>query len=211
MTSNWPDRREHWRDKRVAVTGGAEFLGSFSVQKLQDLGVSSLFVRRSRDYDLRHIDTIQRVLADARPDIVVHLAAGVGGIGAIRRHPGQLSYDNLIMGVQLFHESCRAGTEVRGTVCAYPKLTPVPFKEDCLWNGYPEETNAPHALVKKMLLVQSQAHRQEYGSNSIFALPMNLYGPRDNFDFESSDFIPAMIRKFIEAKEQGEKRCVVQG
>lgn len=203
-----------WDAKRVVVTGGAGFLGSFVVEKLQERGCPYIFVPRSRDYDLRDLGAIRRMLKDAKPDIVIHLAARVGGIGANRTHPAEFFYDNLIMGVQLFHESWRFGVEkfvAIGTVCAYPKHTPVPFKEEDLWNGYPEETNAPYGLAKKMLLVQSQAYRQQYGFNSIFLLPVNLYGPRDNFDLETSHVIPALIRKCIEAKERGDDHIVVWG
>ena len=203
-----------WDAKRVVVTGGAGFLGSFVVEKLQERGCPYIFVPRSRDYDLRDLGAIRRMLKDAKPDIVIHLAARVGGIGANRTHPAEFFYDNLIMGVQLLHESWRFGVEkfvAIGTVCAYPKHTPVPFKEEDLWNGYPEETNAPYGLAKKMLLVQSQAYRQQYGFNSIFLLPVNLYGPRDNFNLETSHVIPALIRKCIEAKERGDDHIVVWG
>lgn len=218
-----PERRQQacalglsdfWRRKRLLVTGGAGFLGNFVFEKLQQRGCSHVFVPRSRDYDLRDLAAIQRLLKDAQPDIVLHLAAHVGGIGANRAHPAEFFYDNLMMGVQLLHESWRFGVEkcvAIGTVCAYPKHTPAPFKEEDLWNGYPEETNAPYGLAKKMLLVQSQAYRQQYGFNSIFLLPVNLYGPRDNFDLETSHVIPALIRKCIEAKERGDDHIVVWG
>lgn len=163
-----------------------------------------MFVPRNKNYDLLEQDAVRRMLADSQPDIVIHLAARVGGIGANRAHPADFLYDNLMMSVPLFHECWRCGVEkfvAIGTVCSYPKFTPVPFKEEDLWNGYPEETNAPYGLAKKMLLVQSHAYRQQYGFNSIFLLPVNLYGPRDNFDLESSHVIPGLIRKFIEAKE----------
>lgn len=214
MTERWPDSREFWAGKRVVVTGGAGFLGSFVVEKLRQRGAADIFVPRSRDYDLREIGAIRRLLADARPDIVIHLAARVGGIGANRAYPAEFFYDNLMMSVPLFHESWRFGVEkfvALGTVCAYPKFTPVPFKEEELWNGYPEETNAPYGLAKKMLLVQSWAYRQQYGFNSIFLVPVNLYGPRDNFDLESSHVIPALIRKCVEAKERGDDHIVVWG
>lgn len=214
MTDDWPDSREFWKDKRVVVTGGAGFLGSFVVEKLQERGASDVIVPRSKDYDLRRLDAVQRTLTDARPDIVIHLAARVGGIGANRAHPAEFFYDNLMMGTQLFHESWRAGVGkfvAIGTVCAYPKFTPVPFKEENLWDGYPEETNAPYGLAKKMLLVQSQAYRQQYGYNSIFLLPVNLYGPRDSFDPEKSHVIPALIRKCIEARECGDDHIVAWG
>jgi len=165
--------------------------------------VQDVFVPRSRDYDLREKEAVSQLYEDAHPDIVIHLAATVGGIGANRAHPGQFFYDNLLMGVHTLHYAYRYGVEKFvgiGTVCAYPKFTPVPFKEENLWNGYPEETNAPYGLAKKMLLVQGQAYRQQYGFNAIYLLPVNLYGPRDNFDLESSHVIPALIRKFIEAE-----------
>ncbi len=203
-----------WHNKRVCVTGGAGFLGSFVVEKLRQRGVQEIFVPRKRDYDLVQLDCIQRLLNDARPDIVIHLAARVGGIGANREHPAEFFYDNLMMGVQLMHESWKFGLEkfvAVGTVCAYPKFTPVPFKEDDLWIGYPEETNAPYGLAKKMLLVQSQAYREQYGFNSIFLLPVNLYGPGDNFDPDSSHVVPALIKKCVEAKERGDNFIEVWG
>ncbi|RMF90429.1 MAG: GDP-L-fucose synthase [Nitrospinota bacterium] len=203
-----------WKKRRVMVTGGSGFLGSWVVQKLQQRGCPEIFIPRSAEYDLRHQREIRRVIQDARPDIILHLAARVGGIGANRCHPAEFFYDNLMMGVQLLHEAWRAGVEkfvAIGTVCAYPKNTPVPFREDDLWNGYPEETNAPYGLAKKMLLVQSQAYRQQYGYNSIFLLPVNLYGPGDNFDPESSHVIPALIKKCLRAQERGEQRIVVWG
>jgi GDP-L-fucose synthase len=192
-----------WKNKKVIVTGGAGFLGSFIVEKLKARGATEIVVPLIEDYDLTQLEDIRRLLSH-KADLVIHLAAKVGGIGANREHPGDFFYDNLMMGTQLLHESRKAGVEkfvAIGTVCAYPKHTPVPFKEEDIWNGYPEETNAPYGLAKKMLLVQSQAYRQQYGFNSIFLLPVNLYGPRDNFDPSSSHVIPALIRKFIEAKE----------
>ncbi len=182
----------------MVVTGGAGFLGSFVVERLRQRGCPAVFVPRSQEYDLRQPEAIRRMLRDARPDIVIHLAARVGGIGANRAHPAEFFYDNLMMSVPLFHECWRFGVDkfvAIGTVCAYPKYTPVPFREENLWDGYPEETNAPYGLAKKMLLVQSQAYRQQYGFNSIFLLPVNLYGPGDNFDLESSHVIPALIKK----------------
>jgi len=171
-------------------------------------------VPRSKDYDLRKLDAIQALLRDAEPNVVIHLAARGGGIGANRAHGAEFFYDNLVMGTQLMHESWQRGIEkfvAIGTVCAYPKFTPVPFREDDLWVGYPEETNAPYGLAKKMLLVQAQAYRQQYGFNAIYLLPVNLYGPRDNFDLEASHVIPALIRKFVEAKDRGEKVVTVWG
>lgn len=208
-----------WSGKRVIVTGGAGFLGSFIVERLRAAGAGEVFVPRRREYDLREKEAIRQLLSDtARAgravDMVIHLAANVGGIGANRLHPAEFFYDNLMMGVQLIHESWKAGVGkfvATGTICAYPKFTPVPFREEELWNGYPEETNAPYGLAKKMMLVQSQAYRQQYGYNSIFLLPVNLYGPRDNFDLESSHVIPAMIRKCVLARDSGAEEIVLWG
>ena len=203
-----------WAGKRVCVTGGAGFLGSYVLEKLQERGATDVFVPRIEEFDLVKPEDVQRVLELSRPDIVLHLAANVGGIGANRARPAEFFYDNLMMGVQLMHESWKAGVEkfvALGTVCAYPKFTPVPFREEHLWDGYPEETNAPYGLAKKMLLVQSQAYRQQYGFNSIFLIPVNLYGPRDNFHLETSHVIPALIRKCIEAQERGMNEVVVWG
>jgi len=186
----------------VAVTGGAGFLGRFVTAKLK-AGGADVFVPRSRDYNLIEKDDIIRMLEDSQPDLVIHLAAVVGGIGYNQKNPGKFFYDNLMMGVQLIEQSRLHGVKkflATGTVCAYPKFTPVPFKEDDLWNGYPEETNAPYGLAKKMMLVQSQAYREQYGFNSIFLLPVNMYGPGDNFDLETSHVIPALIRKCVEAR-----------
>ncbi len=203
-----------WQDKQVVVTGGAGFLGSFVVNKLHEYGANRVFVPRKAEYDLREKEAILDLLHDTTPNMIIHLAASVGGIGANREHPADFFYDNLMMGVPLLHESWRAGVEkfvAIGTVCAYPKYTPIPFKETDLWMGYPEETNAPYGLAKKMLLVQSQAYRQQYGYNSIFLLPTNLYGPRDNFDLHSSHVIPALIRKCWQAKVSGARAIEAWG
>ncbi len=200
--------------ERVVVTGGAGFLGSYVVEKLRERGVENLFVPRSKDYDLVRAENIRRLYDDANPDLVIHLAAVVGGIGANRANPGRYFYDNLMMGVQLMEEARLRGVRkfvALGTICAYPKFTPVPFKEDDLWNGYPEETNAPYGLAKKMMLVQSQAYREQYGFNSIFLLPVNLFGARDNFDPQSSHVIPALILKCFEAMRQGEDHITCWG
>ncbi len=228
-----------WQDKQVIISGGAGFLGSVLVKKLIQRGAADILVPRIEHYDLVDRDQIASLLEDARmsPDqrpahltpqgfrpsrqaippsnqIFIHLAARVGGIGANREHPAAFFYDNLMMGSQLMHQAWQRGVGkfiALGTVCAYPKLTPVPFHEADLWNGYPEETNAPYGLAKKMLLVQAQAYRQEYGFNAIFLLPVNLYGPGDNFNPASSHVIPALIRKCFEAKERGDKELVVWG
>lgn len=203
-----------WSERRFCVTGGAGFLGKVVVRKLQERGAKEIFVPTIDQYDLVDRDSICQMLEDARPDVIIHLAAHVGGIGANREHPAEFFYDNLMMGVQLMHEAWKRGVEkfvAIGTVCAYPKFTPVPFSEDDLWIGYPEETNAPYGLAKKMLLVQSQAYRQQYGFNSIFLLPVNLYGPGDNFNPASSHVIPALIRKCVEAQAAGAKEIVVWG
>jgi GDP-L-fucose synthase len=196
------------------VTGGSGFLGSFVVEKLLERAPKKVVVPCSRDYDLRTLEAIGKLLHEARPDIIIHLAARVGGIGANRAHPAEFFYDNLIMGVQLLHAARQFGSEKFvgiGTVCAYPPYTPVPFREEDLWNGYPEETNAPYGLAKKMLWVQSQAYRQQYGSILSSSLPVNLYGPRDHFDLENSHVIPALIRKCVEAKERGDAAIVAWG
>jgi GDP-L-fucose synthase len=203
-----------WANARVMVTGGAGFLGSRVVDKLRERGCSQIFVPRTREYDLRRAEHIERALKDADPTVVIHLAARVGGIEANRLHPAEFFYDNLMIGAQLLHESWRRGVGkfvAIGTICAYPKFTPVPFREENLWDGYPEETNAPYGLAKKMLLVQSQAYRDQYGYNSIFLLPVNLYGPGDNFDLETSHVIPALIRKCVEAKAAGADHIEVWG
>ena len=203
-----------WNEARVMVTGGAGFLGSRVVETLREKGCKQVFVPRSSDYDLVQMEAVRRVLKDAKPDVIIHLAARVGGIGANLAHPAEFFYDNLMMGVQLMQQAREAGVGkfvAIGTVCSYPKHTPVPFREEDLWEGYPEETNAPYGLAKKMLLVQSQTYRQQYGYNSIFLIPVNLYGPGDNFDPESSHVIPALIKKCVDAQEAGENQIVVWG
>jgi len=205
---------EFWHDRRICVTGGRGFLGQVVVRKLQERGAHNIFVPPKEKYDLTKLEAINRMLSDARPDLIIHLAAQVGGIGANREHPAEFFYNNLMMGVQLMHRAWETGVDkfvAIGTICAYPKYTPVPFREENLWDGYPEETNAPYGMAKKMLLVQSQAYRDQYGFNSIFLLPVNLYGPGDNFDPQSSHVIPALIRKCIEATEQGRGEIVVWG
>ena len=203
-----------WTAKRVVVTGGGGFLGSFVVENLQKRGCKDVIVPRSREYDLREHDAVIRLYKEARPKIVIHLAAVVGGIGANQANPGRFFYENAIMGIQLMEYGRQFGVEkfvAVGSICAYPKFAPVPFKEDDLWNGYPEETNAPYGLAKKMMLVQAQAYRTQYGFNAIYLLPVNLYGPRDNFNLETSHVIPALIRKCVEAKERGENEIVLWG
>ena len=205
---------DFWRDRRVMVTGGAGFLGSRVVARLRDEGATDVFVPRSADYDLRTLDGITRALADGRPDLVIHLAAVVGGIGANRENPGRFFYENAIMGIQLMEQARLAGVAKFvqvGTVCSYPKFTPVPFREDDLWTGYPEETNASYGLAKKMLLVQGQAYRAQYGFDVIHLVPVNLYGPGDNFDPASSHVIPALIRKCVEARDMGADHIDVWG
>ena len=197
---------EQFPYERVVVTGGAGFLGRFIVGRLQQFPNVEVFVPRKRDYDLVHGAEIERLLGDTQPDLVIHLAAVVGGIGANQKNPGKFFYENLMMGTQLIEQSRLAGVRkfvALGTVCAYPKFTPTPFREEDLWNGYPEETNAPYGLAKKMMLVQAQSYRQQYDFNTIFLLPANLYGPGDNFDLESSHVIPALIRKCVEARDSG--------
>ncbi|MCB2153952.1 GDP-L-fucose synthase [bacterium] len=206
--------RQFWSSKRVAVPGGAGFLGSYIVEKLQKRGAGEIFVPRVEDYDLVHEDAVRQMYEDARPDIVIHLAATVGGIGANRENPGRFFYENLMMGVNLIEEARRrqlAKFVCLGTICAYPKFTPVPFQEKDLWNGYPEDTNAPYGIAKKALLVMLNAYRAQYGLNGIYLLPVNLYGPRDNFNPASSHVIPALIRKCVEARERGDEEVVVWG
>lgn len=211
---SWLNSGQYWAKKRVCVTGGAGFLGSFVVEKLKARGVSEIFIPRSKDYDLVEKEAIRDMIADSKPDVIIHLAASVGGIGANLSHQADYFYENLMMGTQLIHESYKASVSkfvAVGTICAYPKFAPIPFKEEDIWDGYPEETNAPYGLAKKMMLVQSQVYRSQYGYNSIYLLPVNLYGPRDNFDLETSHVIPALIRKCIEAKESGAKNIVAWG
>jgi GDP-L-fucose synthase len=196
------------------VTGGAGFLGQVVVRRLGSAGVADVFVPRSDDYDLRTADGVRRALADGRPEVVIHLAAVVGGIGANRENPGRFFYENAAMGIELMEQARRAGIAKFvqiGTVCSYPKLTPVPFREDDLWSGYPEETNAPYGLAKKMLLVQGQAYREQYGFDVIHLIPVNLYGPGDNFDPASSHVIPALIKKAVDARDRGEGHIEVWG
>lgn len=203
-----------WKDRRIVVTGGSGFLGGYVLEGLAAREARDVFVPRSAVYNLTRMADVVRMYDDMRPDLVIHLAAVVGGIGANRAHPGKFFYDNLMMGVQLMEEGRKRGVDkfvALGTVCAYPKYTPVPFREEDLWNGYPEETNAPYGLAKKMLLVQSQAYRAEYGFNSLFLLPVNLYGPRDNFDPATSHVIPAIILKCFEAIDRGEESITLWG
>jgi GDP-L-fucose synthase len=202
-----------WKGRRVVVTGGAGFLGSFVVERLAGEGASTI-VPRSSEYDLVDRAACRRLLADANPDLVIHLAARVGGIGANRDNPGRFLFENAMMGLHLFEECRLAGVKkllAAGTICAYPKFAPLPFKEDDLWNGYPEETNAPYGIAKKMMLVASQGYREQYGMNSAVVFPVNLYGPRDNFDLHTSHVIPAMIRKCVHAREAGEAEVVLWG
>jgi GDP-L-fucose synthase len=208
------DRSSFWDGKRVCVTGGGGFLGRYVTAELHRRGAADVFSPRRREYDLVQPGTAERLLADCRPDVVIHLAAHVGGIGANRLHPAEFFYENLMMGVQLMHVAWQAGVSkfvAAGTICAYPKFTPIPFREENLWDGYPEETNAPYGLAKKMLLVMAQSYRQQYGFNAIYLLPVNLYGPFDNFDLESSHVIPAMIRKLVTAREGGQPEVVLWG
>jgi GDP-L-fucose synthase len=203
-----------WENRRVLVTGGRGFLGSFVVEKLRAAGAREIVVPRSKEHDLREKSETLRLYTDSRPDIVIHLAAVVGGIGANRANPGSFFYDNAAMGINMIEAARIAGIEkfvCAGTICSYPKFTPVPFREEDFWNGYPEETNAPYGLAKKMLLVQLQAYREQYGLNGIYLTPVNLYGPCDNFDLETSHVIPALIRKCVEARQTGALEIVAWG
>jgi GDP-L-fucose synthase len=205
---------DFWKNQRVCVTGGAGFLGSVVVRKLKERGAKEIFIPKIEDYDLVKASEIARMLDFVKPDLIIHLAAHVGGIGANRKHPAEFFYDNLMMGVELMHQAWKnsvAKFVAIGTVCAYPKFTPIPFKEEDIWNGYPEETNAPYGLAKKMLLVQAQAYRQQYGYNAIYLLPVNLYGPGDNFNPESAHVIPDMIRKCVAARDSGQKTIELWG
>ncbi len=202
------------KNKKIAVTGGRGFLGSHLIERFNNAGCSNIFVVKSSEYDLTHAEAVDRLFAEHKPQVLIHMAAVVGGIGANRENPGKFFYDNAIMGIQLIEAARRYGVEktvVLGTICAYPKFTPVPFRESALWDGYPEETNAPYGLAKKMMLVQCQAYREQYGMNAVFLLPVNLYGPRDNFDLQSSHVIPALIRKCVEAVEAGREEIVLWG
>jgi GDP-L-fucose synthase len=203
-----------WTDKTVLVTGGGGFLGQQVLAKLDAAGCKKVIAPRKREYDLRERSQIVRLLKRAEPDLIIHLAAVVGGIGANRLHPGEFFYDNAIMGIELIEYARRLNVRkfvCLGTICSYPKFAPLPFREEDLWNGYPEETNAPYGLAKKMLLVQAQAYRQEYGFNCIYLLPVNLYGPKDNFDPQTSHVIPGLIRKLLEARARGEHTVTCWG
>jgi GDP-L-fucose synthase len=219
MTDGQADRPnqssvDFWASRRVCVTGGAGFLGSFITEKLRQRGAREVFIPHIEDYNLVKLEDIGRMLDDSRPDLIIHLAALAGGIGANRARPADFFYINLMMGVQLMHMAWQRGVDkfvAIGTICAYPKFTPLPFREENLWEGYPEETNAPYGLAKKMLLVQAQAYREQYGYNAVYLLPVNLYGPRDNFNLETSHVIPALIRKCLEAKERRDPQVVLWG
>jgi GDP-L-fucose synthase len=210
----YPKPEKFWKDKKVCITGGDGFLGSFVLETLRERGAKNIFIPTIDQYDLTEIANIRRMLADGKPDLIIHLAALAGGIGANRARPAEFFYKNLMMGVPLMHEAWKEGVDkfvAIGTICAYPKYTPIPFKEENLWDGYPEETNAPYGLAKKMLLVQAQAYRDQYGFNAVFLLPVNLYGPRDNFNLETSHVIPALIRKMIDAEDRGDSEVVLWG
>ncbi len=214
MTQNYPDPKEFWANRRVCVTGGAGFLGSFVQKTLKERGATEIFIPHIEDYDLTQIEDIRRMLADSKPDVIIHLAALAGGIGANRARPAEFFYKNLMMGVPLMHEAWEFGVRkfvAIGTICAYPKFTRFLFREENLWDGYPEETNAPYGLAKKMLLVQAQAYRDQHGFNAIYLLPVNLYGPRDNFNLETSHVIPALVRKMIEAQQRGDAQVTLWG
>ena len=215
QAGNRGDKVKSWLgNKRIVVTGGAGFLGSNVVKKLEERGCKKIFVPRSRDYDLVEMEAVKRLYQDAKPDIAIHLAAKVGGIGATSSKPGEFFYDNLMMGVQMMEQGRLSKIDkfvAIGTVCAYPKSIPIPFKEENLWDGYPEETNAPYGIAKKMTLVQAQAYRSQYGFHAIYLLPVNLYGPGDNFDPETSHAIPALIRKFSDAVTTGKKAVIAWG
>ena len=206
--------KSFWERKRVLVTGGAGFLGAYVMEKLRNAGCADIYVPHKKEYNLVENEACKRIYQDSRPDIVIHLAALVGGIGANKENPGRFFYENLMMGVQLMEQGRLSGIEkfvAIGTICCYPKYTAVPFKEEDLWNGYPEETNGPYGLAKKMLLVQARAYRQQYGMNSIFLLPVNLYGPRDNFDPQSSHVIAAIMKKCFDAIRNDEKEIIIWG
>ena len=215
MTADkYPAPKLFWTNRRVCVTGGDGFLGSFVQEELRMRGATDIFIPLIEDFDLTKIEDIRRMLNDAKPNVIIHLAALAGGIGANRARPAEFFYKNLMMGVPLLHEAWARDVEkfvAIGTICAYPKFTPVPFKEENLWNGYPEETNAPYGLAKKMLLVQAQAYRDQYDYNAIYLLPVNLYGPRDNFNLETSHVIPALVRKMVAAQQRGDKTVTLWG
>ncbi len=214
ITGKYPNPKDFWSQHRVCITGGDGFLGSFVQKELRSRGATEIFVPLIENYDLTQIDDVRRMLVDAKPDVIIHLAALAGGIGANRARPAEFFYKNLMMGVPLLHEAWAHGVEkfvAIGTICAYPKFTPVPFKEENLWDGYPEETNAPYGLAKKMLLVQAQAYRQQYNFNAIYLLPVNLYGPRDNFNLQTSHVIPALVRKMVTAQQRGDDTVTLWG